>query len=236
MPPRRSPATRSNALPQNRLGIFVRSPVVGQVKTRLTPAVTPAEARDLYLAMLADLAARLRDSKHRPTVFLGGARTSELDSVLDPKWPVVAQADGSLGDRLTAAFAELFRNRGDRAVIIGSDSPDLPLPYLKRAFQALKHRDVVIGPAMDGGYYLIGVRVPAPSLFAGIEWGSPTVLDRTLDAIERGRVSLALLPPWYDVDDAASLRFFAALNRARRVAKQHPLRHSERVLAAVTKR
>lgn len=231
---RRDPSKTSNAMPRNRLGVFVRSPVAGEVKTRLNPVVSADQARDLYLAFLADLFTRLRESKHRPVVFLAGERTPGLDALLDPHWDVVAQADGSLGDRLAAAFAQLLRAPGDRAVIIGSDSPDLPLPYLKRAFQALKHRDVVLGPATDGGYYLIGLRQNAPALFRGIAWGTPVVLEQTLAAIEREQLSLALAPPWYDVDDPASLRFFATLVRARRLAGAGRLRSCERALAATT--
>jgi rSAM/selenodomain-associated transferase 1 len=209
--------------------------VAGEVKTRLEPALSAEQARDVYVALIADFFARLQDSNYRPTVFLSGERTRELDALIDSKQPVVAQIDGDLGARLTAAFAELLRSPGDRAVIVGSDSPDLPLAYLKRAFRSLKHRDVVIGPAIDGGYYLIGLRAPAPALFRDVHWGTTNVFDDTLGAIERERLSLALLPPWYDVDDAASLRFLADLNRARRVARQHPLRHCERALAALSK-
>ena len=174
---------------------------------------------------------RLRESKHRPVVFLAGERSPDLDSVLDPHWEVVAQVDGSLGDRLAAAFAHLLRVPGDRAVIIGSDSPDLPLPYLKRAFQALKHRDVVLGPAVDGGYYLIGLRRTAPALFREVAWGTPTVFEQTLATIEREHLTLALAPPWYDVDDPASLRFFATLVRARRLAGAGRLRQCELAVA-----
>jgi rSAM/selenodomain-associated transferase 1 len=208
--------------------------VAGEVKTRLEPALSAEQARDVYVAFIADFFARLQDSKYRPTVFLSGERTRELDEVLDPKYPVAAQGDGDLGARLTAAFAGLLRSPGDRAVIVGSDSPDLPLVYLKRAFRSLKHRDVVIGPAIDGGYYLIGLRAPAPAIFRDVHWGTANVLDETLDAIERERLSLALLPPWYDVDDAASLRFLADVNRARRIARQDPLRHCERALAVLS--
>lgn len=221
-------------MPRNKLGIFVRSPVTGEVKTRLAPTVDPSEARDLYLAFIADLGARLGTSKHRPTVFLAGERTPDLVSVLDPRWPIEPQSEGTLGDRLVAAFAHLLKGPTDRAVIVGSDSPDLPLPFLKRAFQALKHRDVVLGPAVDGGYYLVGLRAPAPRLFAGIHWGSSTVFDETLDAIERECLSLSILPPWYDVDDPAALRFFASLQRARRLARGERLRHVERALAKLS--
>jgi rSAM/selenodomain-associated transferase 1 len=230
MSSRKQPREASNTMPKNKLGVFVRSPIAGEVKSRLAPAVDAQKARDLYLAFVADLVARLASSKHRPTIFLSGERTPELASVLDPRWPVEAQSEGNLGERLVAAFAHLLRGPGQRAVIVGSDSPDLPLPFLKRAFHALKHRDVVLGPAVDGGYYLIGLRAPAPRLFDGIHWGSSTVLDETLDAIERERLSLSVLPPWYDVDDPAALRFFAALQRARRLARGERLRRVEHEL------
>jgi rSAM/selenodomain-associated transferase 1 len=234
MPARRDRSKTSNTFPKNTLGIFVRSPVVGEVKTRLSPPLDPAQARDVYLAFLADLVARLPVPKYHPTIFLAGSRTPELDSILDERWPVVAQRDGTLGDRLAAAFAEMLRTPGDRAVIIGSDSPDLPLPFLKRAFQLLKHRDVVLGPAFDGGYYLIGLRRPAPALFERVTWGSATVFEETLAAIAHERMTLALVPPWYDVDDAASLRFFATYHRARRMAGAEQLPHSARALAVLT--
>jgi uncharacterized protein len=235
MPARTDPSKKSNTFPKNRLGVFVRSPVAGEVKTRLSPALDAAHARDLYAGFLADLAARLRGSKYRPTFFLAGPRTPELEVLLDPTWPVVAQPDGTLRDRLTAAFGELLRTPGDRAVIIGSDSPDLPLPFLKRAFQLLKHREVVLGPAFDGGYYLVGLRRNAPAIFRDIHWGSSTVLEETLERIAREGLTLSLLPPWYDVDDPASLRFFATFNRARGMAGAERLPHSERALAALTK-
>jgi rSAM/selenodomain-associated transferase 1 len=234
MSPRAGRKQASNTMPRNKLGLFVRSPVAGEVKTRLAPDVDPVQARDLYLAFVADLVARLGASKYRPTVFLAGDRSPDLVSLLDPRWPVEAQSDGTLGERLAAAFAHLLTHPLDRAVIVGSDSPDLPLPFLKRAFQTLKHRDVVLGPAVDGGYYLIGLRAPAPRLFEGIHWGSATVFDETLDAIERERLSLSVLPPWYDVDDPAALRFFASLQRARRLARGERLRRVERELGKLS--
>jgi glycosyltransferase A (GT-A) superfamily protein (DUF2064 family) len=115
-------------------------------------------------------------------------------------------------------------------VLIGSDSPDLPLTFLKRAFQRLKHRDVVIGPAMDGGYYLIGLRAPTPALFEGIEWGSARVLSQTMAIIAREKLTVALLPPWYDVDDAQSLELLRALCAARKVGGGVRLPRTERWL------
>jgi hypothetical protein len=117
---------------------------------------------------------------------------------------VFADSEQEQGDRWVAAFSELLLEPVDRAVIIG--------------FQVLKHRDLVIGPSFEGGCYLIGLRRNAPGLFRNIHWGSATVLEEMLDAIERERMTLALVPPWHRVHDAESLRAFETLNRARRMA------------------
>ena len=223
--------TGTKQMPQNRLGVFVRSAVTDAEHTGLVPPLTAEEASALYSAFLADLTARLGSAGDRPPVLVAAGTPSE-SHLPDLKWPLVPQVEGLLGHRLAVAFEHLLQAPGDRAVIIGTDSPDLPLAYLKRAFQRLKHRDVVLGPAMSGGYYLIGLSKPAPSLFANISWGTPRVFEQTLDAIEREGLSLALASPWYAVDDADSLDFFASLQRARAIAGAKPLPHSARMLAA----
>jgi rSAM/selenodomain-associated transferase 1 len=214
----------------NKLGIFVRAPVAGAVKTRLVPPLSAEAARTLYLAFLQDVTTRIQRSRLRPAVFLSGGPSAELAAILPGGWPVHAQAGESLGDRLAAAFAVLLATPGARAVIIGSDSPDLPLTHIKRAFRLLKHRDVVLGPAVDGGYYLIGLRTPAPSLLHDIPWGTSDVLEATVQAASHAGLSLALTPPWYDVDDAASLALLRSLCRARRLSGGERLVHTEQFL------
>jgi uncharacterized protein len=221
---------RSITMPRNQLGIFVRSPAAGRVKTRLSPPLTPGQARRLYLSFLQDITGKIRRSKWAPVVFLDGDRTPEIDATFPSAWRIEPQAGKTLGDRLTAAFGRLLATPGDRAVVIGSDSPDLPIRTVKRAFQKLRHCDVVLGPATDGGYTLIGLRAPAPALFDGISWGEPTVFDETVRAAHRAGLTLSLVPMWYDVDDAASLRLLQAMCHARTIAGGERLPHVERVL------
>ncbi len=178
----------------------------------------------------------MREAKFIPTVFYSGERTAELESMVPPRWPLVPQAGADLGARLAAAFDHLLEPPAARAVVIGSDSPDLPVSHLARAFQKLKHRDVVLGPAADGGYYLVGLRAPAPSLFAGIPWGTRTVLADTVDAIARAGLSLSLLPLWYDVDDAGGLELLEGLCRARLAAGTPLLPRTERLLGTLRPR
>jgi len=214
----------------NQLGIFARVPSAGSVKTRLFPALSPEGASELYRAFLGDLFERLQPVKAAHTVFYGGEPADDVRSLMPKSWALVPQTAGDLGARITAAFEHLLGRPGARGVLIGSDSPDLPLAHVRRAFQKLKHRDVVIGPTVDGGYYLIGLRAPAPRLFEGIAWGGPTVLAQTIDATEHAGLTLSLLQPWYDVDDAQSLELLRALCRARRLGGGVRLPRTERLL------
>jgi hypothetical protein len=102
-------------------------------------------------------------------------------------------------------FRDHLRQADDRVVIIGSDSPTLPREHVTAAFERLRQADVVLGPATDGGYYLVGMRGRCWPIFEGIEWSTPTVLADTIDRVRQAGAKLALLPPWYDVDTAADL-------------------------------
>jgi rSAM/selenodomain-associated transferase 1 len=206
---------------RKQLGIFVKAPVPGAVKTRLVPPLSAEEACALHQALAADVFRRAgRLAKVAVTVFYAGPTPGALAATLPPRADLVAQEGADLGARLRAAFDRLLSCEERIAVVIGSDSPDLPLSIVKRAFQRLKHRDVVLGPSVDGGYYLIGLRRALPALFEGVRWGTDRVFAQTLDALARAGASLALLPLWYDVDDAPSLALLEHLERARRLAGQ----------------
>lgn len=213
-----------------RLGIFVRTPVPGTVKTRLVPPLSPEQARDLYAAFLQDLFRRVSRLKNtRVTVFHAGEAPEALAPFIPRGWALEPQRGADLGERLALAFERLLGTAG-RAVIIGSDSPDLPVQYIRRAFQRLKHKDVALGPATDGGYYLVGLRAAAPGLFEGVEWGGEAVFARTLDRVRELALSLSVLPLWYDVDDESSLRTLETLLAARRLERRDRLSATEAVL------
>jgi rSAM/selenodomain-associated transferase 1 len=212
------------------LGIFVRTPVPGTVKTRLAAVIGEEAACDLYAAFLRDLFRRLHPVKGAGvTVFHEGDDPQTLEPIVPRGWRLLPQNGADLGQRLRAATSSLLE-RCDRAVIIGSDSPDLPVQYIRRAFQRLKHKDVVLGPAADGGYYLVGLRAPAPVLFEGVRWGSDAVLRQTIDNVARAGLSLHSLPVWYDVDDEPSLRLLRTMLAARRVEGRDRLVATESVL------
>jgi rSAM/selenodomain-associated transferase 1 len=191
------------------LGLFARHPAPGLVKTRLAAALSPDAAAALYSAFTQDIVARFRHVAARrilaftPSDIAAREHFHQLAAGDYELWP---QPDGSLGERLHAFF-DAHLAAADRSVVIGSDSPTLPAEFAARALELLGERDCVLGPAADGGYYLIALRRPSPALFEGIEWGTPRVLEQTVDRLRQAGLSLHLLPVWYDVDTPDDLAF-----------------------------
>lgn len=200
--PTPAPATR-------RLLLFTKPARAGRVKTRLIGDLTPAEAAELHAAFLADLLARLRE----------GDFDLRLAWALDPgealpegPVPGVRQRGEDLGERLFRALSEA----GEEAAFVaalGSDHPTLPLEIVHRAFEALERgADAVLGPAEDGGYYLIALRADAVSrrLFSEIEWSTERVLAATLDRCRELKLAVERLPLASDVDTPEDLFRLAA--------------------------
>jgi rSAM/selenodomain-associated transferase 1 len=184
---------------QNRvLGLFAKWPEPGAVKTRLAPGDAAFGAL-VARAFLLDALQRLTTvDAHRVLVFAPSQREADFAALAADRFALLPQADGDLGQRLAAFFGR--QADADAVVAVGTDSPTLPVEYLERAFAALENADVVLGPATDGGYYLVGCGPNRPPLFDNIAWSSGGVLSDTIDALSDPRWRLALLPPWYDVD------------------------------------
>ena len=183
--------------------LFAKAPEPGKVKTRLLGCCTPQEAAALYRGFLLDSVALLRASGAQLKVVACEPPTAQgqLASLLGGEGLVyVPQPQAGLGERLDQLFGWAFDQGMERVLALGSDSPSLPATCIDEALALLAQREVVIGPSTDGGYYLIGLRQPAPELFAGIAWSTGQVLVQTLERL--GDRSLGLLPPWYDVDTA----------------------------------
>ncbi|HZT42618.1 MAG TPA: TIGR04282 family arsenosugar biosynthesis glycosyltransferase [Chthonomonadaceae bacterium] len=190
--------------------VLAKQPVAGQVKTRLCPPLAVEQAAGLAEAFLHDTlanAARI-DGAH---VLLSHAppEAAEWFAAQFPEMTCFPQTGGSLGERLVAAFETAWSRGYRRCVAIGADSPDLPPDFLRAAFEALRpgpeSADVVLGPAEDGGYTLIGLRAAQPALFQDIPWSTGQVLDRTLAQADALGLRIHLLPEWYDVDTPADL-------------------------------
>lgn len=216
---------------EKHLGVFVKTPEPGHVKTRLVPPLTEEDASRLYSAFVHDLFDRLgRLKKIRGTVFYAGEEPGSLRVNIPKGYEVIRQEGGTLGERLRAAFRELLTDENRIAIVIGSDSPDIPIQYIKRAFLKLKHKDAVLGPASDGGYYLVGLKAPIPDIFDDIEWSGRMVLQQTLERIKSLELTFSLLPLWYDVDTPASLQLLADMIEARRIERSGRLPATEAVL------
>jgi len=189
-------------LVSGRVGIFVKEPRPGQVKTRLCPPLTAAEAAAFYRVAQEETITRLAAGPWEVTLVFTGDECYFRDRF--PQLPRLAQGEGDLGQRLARAFSVLQRS-AIPAVMIGSDSPDLPLSLVESAFAALAEVDAVVAPATDGGYVLIGGRRPMPQLFAGIPWSSAEVLACTRRRAVESGLAWRELTEWVDVDDYSSL-------------------------------
>jgi rSAM/selenodomain-associated transferase 1 len=189
--------------PAEILAVFARAPELGRVKTRLCPPLTADEAVAFHRALVEDTLDHL-GKVNRPELsrFLLLSRPLLQATDLDvPRgWTVGIQSPGDLGAKLTSFFHGAFRRGALRVVVLGSDSPTLPIEVVHDAFEELSRVDVALGPASDGGYYLVGTRRFLPELFRGISWGTELVLRQTRDALERLGHTGKLLVPWYDVD------------------------------------
>jgi glycosyltransferase A (GT-A) superfamily protein (DUF2064 family) len=136
-------------------------------------------------------------------LFYSGDRAYFLDNF--PGIPLLPQGEGDLGARMAQAFRVLHARGGDRALLVGSDAPDLPLSLIIDAYTALDSAAVVTIPAADGGYVLIGERGHHPPLFHGVSWSTPAVLEQTRASCAAQQLSYAEIGSWEDVDDAAAL-------------------------------
>ena len=188
-----------------RLAVFAKPPVEGEVKTRLSPALPPALARDLYDAMLDDTLAALAAARCDERYVFWAGDPARAPVALPPGTIERRQDGDDLGARLAAAFDALLDAPGREAVIVGADCPDLHAGYLDQTFAALAAVDLVLGPAADGGYGLIGLRRRAPGLFEGIDWSTPAVLEQTLARAAAATLVVATLPALDDIDTPADL-------------------------------
>lgn len=189
------------------LVLFVKSPVEGQVKTRLHSELGVAQATALYRAFLSDAVYLCRRVSCECRV-LSLLECGASEPGFRPAGFVFrAQSGLDMGERLGETIDWAFCQGAESVVVIGADSPSLPCSYADEAFTILKARQAVLGPCWDGGYYLIGFSAPCRQKLEGIHWGTDRVLSETTHRLGSLKVSYGLLPPWYDVDRPYDLEF-----------------------------
>jgi rSAM/selenodomain-associated transferase 1 len=188
--------------------LFAKDPVEGQVKTRLSTLLDSSTTLDLYQHFLRDSIEKLV-AVEGVDCFIGISSQPTTDffdqATRGRDIRLFIQAEGNLGERMRQAFEERFEEGYEQVVIIGADSPTLPLSYIKQSLRS--EENVVIGPSTDGGYYLIGMKGGLTDIFDGITWGTDRVLAETLKVLQGRQGQAELLPVWYDVDLPEDLRF-----------------------------
>jgi rSAM/selenodomain-associated transferase 1 len=187
--------------------VMAKRPVPGETKTRLCPPLTPLEAAELYEALLRDTLELVSGLRGIETAVAVSPRSAvdEMRRMAPRGVGMLAVEGADIGECLRSATEQLFASGYTRVVAVNSDGPTLPVEYLERAVEMLASNDAVLGPAEDGGYYLIGMRQKQPGLFTDIAWSSPGVAAQTLERAAAAGLTVAQLPAWYDVDTPAEL-------------------------------
>jgi len=190
------------------IGMFAKQPVPGQVKTRLTPPLSPEQACRLYRAALRESLSRLLNMGVTIAICYAGERSWFQEAF--PGLPLFCQHGEGLGARMGHAVEELFAAGGGPVLLAGSDSPDLPLWLVEEAIDHLQAKDVVSVPCRDGGYAIIGLRQPTTELFIDIPWSTPEVLEATRRRCRELGLSYHETACWDDIDDLADLQRLVA--------------------------
>jgi rSAM/selenodomain-associated transferase 1 len=228
---KRAPTQRMTSRPRadDALVLFAKAPIPGQVKTRLCPPLTDDEAASLHGSFVLDALERSAQAAIRGVAkqaprfdrFVACSPSSEhvFFKILEERHGVrlIDQMGDDLGGRMEHALADMFRIGYQRCVIVGTDLPALPGAVYEEAFGLLARHDLVLGPSLDGGYYLIGLSRTAPEIFREIPWSTPDVLTLTQTKAHALGLNVALLQPQRDVDtidDVLSLIRDAGLNNA----------------------
>jgi rSAM/selenodomain-associated transferase 1 len=169
--------------------------MAGKAKTRLARETSPEWGWRVAQALLEDSLDRFSQVEaSRAIVYVPATGIPYISQLAQGRYDLTPQCDGDLGQRLQQFFTEARRHGYSRIIAVGADSPTVPIEYVEHAFAALKENDVVIGPAHDGGYYLIGGGRQNLAMFDGIPWSTPRVLETTIKRLQAS-ACLALLPP-----------------------------------------
>jgi uncharacterized protein len=211
------------------LAVAAKAPLPGTVKTRLHALLSKDDATELYRCFLKDTLALVASVPETETIISYTPKGSEhyFNDIMSNGERLLLQRGASFGDKLFHALADLLDEGFSSAAIMDSDSPTLPREYLVKTFEELAREGdrVVLGPAADGGYYLIGIKRPHRQLFDRITWSTAMVLSETIERAREIGLEVVLLPEWYDVDGVEE---FARLRRE--------LADSARLRAANTRR
>jgi rSAM/selenodomain-associated transferase 1 len=185
--------------------IFTRNPISGMVKTRLAAAIGDEKALEIYESLRNHTAAVTEKVKAKRTIYFSSFIPSS-DLLLTGQTTARLQQGADLGERMHQALSSGFKTGAHRVVLIGTDCHELKPEIIEEAFSALEHSDTVIGPAKDGGFYLIGMKKAIPELFLEREWSNPDVLQESIDILLRLNISFKQLRELSDIDTLEDLK------------------------------
>jgi len=197
------------------IGIFCKTPAPGLSKTRLSPPLRPEECAAISACFIRDLTATIAEVAGEGAsvgyaVYTPVGTETALRTLLPPGFRLFPQCEGDFGTRLMTATRELLRTHAG-AIMVNADSPTLPASILSAAVSATRRgKAVVLSPALDGGYTLIGVSETHPRLYEDIPWSTAAVFEKTVERAAEIGVPIVTVPGWYDVDDATSLAILEA--------------------------
>lgn len=188
--------------------IFYKVPELSPVKTRLASVIGQVEAQNVYQKLVQHTINELLHlSCHKHVFYYPQVVEQDI-------WTSVAaakhkQSTGDLGDKMSMAFKTGFQMQYKKVIIIGTDCPEITHQHISRAFEMLDSMDVVIGPAADGGYYLLGMKQPQLALFKNILWSTTSVFSSTMQVCKQEKLSYSLLETLHDIDEAEDLKYLS---------------------------
>lgn len=190
----------------NVLAILAKAPNPNEVKTRLVPPLDPETAASLYHNFLLDKLEQVKNIKGTKLFVAYTPRENEaLFKKIAAGFTLIPQVGTNLGERLANLSYTLFDRGFKKVVLLDSDTPNLPLKYIRQALRRLDRFDVILGPCEDGGYYLIGLRSNVPEIFKGIPWSTSRVVESTVEKVLALGLTISLIDRWYDVDTLKDL-------------------------------
>jgi hypothetical protein len=205
--------------------VFAKEPAVGQVKTRLKECLSEIKIVELYKAFIKDTIELINKCRNANKImaYHSAGNPWYLKSIAADYF-FYKQKGASLGQRLYKAFVFAKDQGATKTVVVGSDAPDLPPEYIETAYCKLSKYDVVLGPARDGGYYLVALKKPIRNIFQEIKWSTSSVLEQSLRKAKAADQKVYLLRPWRDIDQCDDLKLLSASLKTNKGCAQHTRR------------
>lgn len=189
--------------------IFTRVPIPGKTKTRLHGFLTENQCAEIHKNFLKDIKYTCENLKKDIFVFYTPEdKNNILKSIFDNKYKYKTQEGNDLGEKMYNAIDFVLKQKYKSCILIGTDIPYLKEEDLKKAFKILKDKDIVLGPTMDKGYYLVGMKKASKEVFENIEYGHGNVLDNTIESVKNANLTYGLTNMNIDIDERSDIFYF----------------------------